>query len=380
MQSSTQVAVLKRVLQLLAEQRIGEGAPQTTLDPQRYVDPARHAAEQRLLQRSPILVGRASDLAVPGQFLTLDLAGRPVLLVRGTDDRLRAFLNVCRHRGSLLCDQPSGTKKAFVCRYHAWSYQLDGQLLHIPLRGAFPTLQDRDHGLIELPLSIWQGFLLLSATPEIPATLPAVEPLSRDLDAMTLADHVVLRRESVERACNWKLVLDAFLEGYHVKSLHRESIARFFHEAGVVFDYQGPHVRSVGARRNLQEILAGQPESTWDIRQVATVYYFLFPNTVLVFHPDWVSHIVVLPLAPDRCRCIHTMLVPATPQSDAQRAHYERSFALIHGQVFLQEDLAICESVQRGLGALGSQPLALGALEHPIFHFHLHLDRAIAAL
>lgn len=378
MKPTVQIALLTRVLRSCEEHGLVTGAMETSLDANRYYAAERYEKERRLLLRTPLIVGRATELPEPGSFFTLDFAEVPLLIVRDAEGQVRAFLNVCRHRGSVLCSEPCGQRKAFVCRYHGWAYKLSGHLLNVPMREAFPTLRDEENGLIELPLISRHGFLLVTPTPS--AALPAPSPVfdlqefDEDLDSFGLKDHVVHKRNAVDRACNWKLVIDAFLEGYHVKSLHRESLARFFEDT-VVFDFAGPNVRSMGARRGLVDTLRRTPQERWDARQVATLFYLLFPNSILVFHPDWVSHITVHPLGPDRCRCVHTMLVPRAPSSDAERDHLNRSFALIHDQVFEREDLAIAESVHRGLRALPEQRYHLGTIEYPIWHFHRSLDQ-----
>lgn len=378
MHKTTQVALLERVLDMIESQSLGAAAPQTLIDALRYCARERHEQERALFLRSPLVIGRESDAPQPGSFFTVDVAGAPILLARDQQGQLRAFYNVCRHRGTVLCTEESGQRKAFVCRYHGWAYELSGKLMNVPLRSTFPTLRDEDHGLHELPLQLRHGFVIVVPTPS--AAPPSLEfgTLDDDLTGFALAQHVTYKRVTVERACNWKLVIDAFLEGYHVKSLHRTSIAKFFRDDGVVVDYFGPHVRSIGARRDLVESLRGKQKDEWNIRDVATVYYFLFPNTVLVFHPDWLSHITMYPLQEDRCRCVHTMLTPRQPDSDALRQHYDRSFELINGQVFEKEDLAIAESVQRGMSALPLARYPLGVLEHPISHFHHHLDEKLA--
>jgi Rieske 2Fe-2S family protein len=377
MHKVTQVALLERALRLIEEQAIATAAPQTSLDALRYTSQERFDKERALLRRLPLIVGRVSEVPHPGSFLTVDACGIPLLIARDRAGQLRAFLNVCRHRGTVLCDEASGQRKAFVCRYHGWSYELSGRLMNVPLRATFPLLREEDHGLVELPLSQQHGFLIVVPDPQAPPSQLALGEFAADLEAFGVADLAVCKRAVIERACNWKLVLDAFLEGYHVKSLHRTTLARFFRDDGVFFDYLGPHVRSIGSRRDILDALSRTAKESWNIRDVATVYYLLYPNTILVFHPDWLSQIAVYPLAADRCRVVHTMLTPHEPTTDAQREHVDKTWALIHGQVFEQEDLSIAESVQRGVSAYPAQRLVLGALEHPIFHFHRSLDEAL---
>jgi phenylpropionate dioxygenase-like ring-hydroxylating dioxygenase large terminal subunit len=230
---------------------------------------------------------------------------------------------------------------------------------------------------MELPLQSRHGFLWVTARPQSPALDVAewLGAVDADLTSFGLAQHRALKRNVLEPDCNWKLVIDAFLEGYHVKSLHRESVSRFFSDA-VIFDLITPHCRSVGARKNLSELRESTRER-WRLRDVSTVFYQLFPNTVLVFHPDWVSHILVTPLTVNQCRVEHTMLVAEdAPYEGKGMEHWERTFALIDGQVFQKEDLMIAQRVQAGLAGAAGDTFALGRLEQPIWHFHEQLGTA----
>jgi phenylpropionate dioxygenase-like ring-hydroxylating dioxygenase large terminal subunit len=344
-----------------------------------YTSPERLAEESRVLfRRYPLIVGHASELPDPGDFMTHDASGVPLVIVRDAQGELRAFLNVCRHRGTRLVNEPSGRRKAFVCRYHAWSYRLDGSLLHVPLEEAFPSVKCEDTALVRVPIESRHGFLWVTPTPGAQRDVAAsLGPFGEDLEAFGLANHHAYKKVVSTPKTNWKLVLDAFLEGYHVKSLHRDSLSRFFPEAGAVFEPFGPHVRSVGARKTILEARA-VPRERWDIRAYATVFYYLFPNTILVFHPDWVSHLALYPAGTDRAVYMHTMLIPEMPTTEEARAHWEKTFQLIEGRVFQQEDLSIAESIQSVIHAGADTAFRIGRLEHPIRLFHDAIDLALA--
>lgn len=381
MRKDRQIAAIERLVAVTTG-----GAPEpelveSSLEVDRYTSAARLEAEQRVLFRQrPIVVGRVTDLPSPGSFFTHDAAGVPLLVTRDSAGIVRAMLNVCRHRGTRLVTEEQGSAKAFVCRYHAWTYDLGGKLGHVPLARCFPSLESqRDaSGLVELPCEVRHGFVWV--LPTVGAELDMARWLGDfddDLTSFGLADHVVFRRRAVTRAANWKLVMDAFLEGYHVKSLHQRTLARFFREDGVVVDMSGTHVRSVGARKNLGE-LAAAPRDTWDVRSCATVFYTLFPNSVLVFHPETVSHIALFPRGLGEVSFVHTMLAPREPASEEHRAALDKTWELIDGTVFGQEDLSIAESIQSVLGAGAQHTFRLGALEYPIRFFHEAIDRALA--
>jgi phenylpropionate dioxygenase-like ring-hydroxylating dioxygenase large terminal subunit len=380
MRKDRQIAAIERLLAVT-----GAGAPEpslteTSVDVDRYTSPARLEAEERVLFRQrPLVVGRATDLPAPGSFFTHDATGVPLLVTRDKEGVVRAMLNVCRHRGTRLVTEEHGTAKAFVCRYHAWTYDTSGKLGHVPLAQCFPSLESqRDaSGLVELPCEVRHGFVWV--LPTVGADLDMARWLGDfddDLTAFGLAEHVVFRRRAVTRKANWKLVMDAFLEGYHVKSLHQRTLARFFREDGVVVDMSGAHVRSVGARKNLAE-LAAAPKDAWDVRTCATVFYTLFPNSILVFHPETVSHIALFPRGLGEVCFVHTMLAPREPATEEHRAALDKTWELIDGTVFEKEDLSIAESIQSVLGAGAQETFRLGALEYPIRFFHEAIDRAL---
>jgi glycine betaine catabolism A len=355
-------------------------ASDATVPVSAYVSGERLLAEQQVLfRRYPVAVGHASEIASPGDFITHDATGIPIVVVRDRGGSVRAFVNACRHRGSRLVGEPCGHhKKAFVCPYHAWSYELDGALLHVPMREAFPSLVDAEAGLVPVPVEIRHG--LVWVRPGGGAALDMagyLGPVDEDLAGFGLEGHVLHRRVSEVRGVNWKLVIEAFLEGYHVRSLHRDTIFRFFFDTGTVLDAFDPHVRFFGARRNIGEARA-KPREAWDIRAYTTPFYFVFPNTILVFHPDWLSHISMIPLAVDRALYTHEMLVPTAPETDADRSHWDRTFDLIEGQVFQREDLVMADSIQRTLGSGANEAFRIGRVEHGIRLFHDAMERALA--
>jgi phenylpropionate dioxygenase-like ring-hydroxylating dioxygenase large terminal subunit len=349
-----------------------------TIPVSNYTSPARLDGERdTAFRRFPIAVAHASELRGPGDVVVHDHTGIPLVLVRDQEGTPRAFVNACRHRGTRLVHEDAvETRKAFVCRYHAWTYDLAGRLIHVPQSAAFPNLRCEEHGLVQLPIEERFGFLWV--TPGGPGRDIGgwLGPISEDLEGFSLSSHVAYRTVTSRRRCNWKLVIDAFLEGYHVRSLHRDSIYRFFLETSVfqVFD---PHVRSAGARRNVRDA-PNVPRESWDIRTYATVFYFLFPNTILVFHPDWVSHISMFPAGTDESVYVHRMLVPEAPADDAARQHWAKTFHLIEENVFQREDLSVAESIQTTLRSGANAAFPLGRLEHGIAVFHRGLDRAIA--
>jgi Rieske 2Fe-2S family protein len=324
----------------------------------RYLDPARFERELATVFRAPRIVAGSSDVPAGG-CVPIDLPGASALLVRDGDGVLRAFANACRHRATRLVDAPCAAK-AMVCPYHGWTYAMDGTLLHVPHAEAFVNLGKRD--LAARPVAERHGLVWLGEGAETYA-----RELDADLAALGFDEHVVYRRSRVTRRCNWKLVIEAFLDAYHIRVLHRDSVYRFFLDATSVAERVGPHVRAVTARRALREQPAADP------RLLASPSFLIFPATTIVVHPDHVSILVVHPLAPDLTDWHHMMFVPRARAGE--KAHWDKSWALIEETVFQREDLWVCEQIQRGLGE--TDALIFGSLEEPIAWFHEVIERAL---
>lgn len=373
MHPNVEAQVIERLLASVAKKDAEADAQSSTLAVDRYTDAARFEVETQVLRGFPVAVAREEDVPQVGDFVTYDVAGASVLVARGKDGQLRAFLNVCRHRGAILETEPKGNAKAFICRYHAWGYALEGNLFFVPLASLFPTLNKAECGLVELACMSRHGFVWVKARPgPMPDAQSIWGTFDADIESFGLATHQRLFQSTVVRECNWKLVVEAFLEGYHAKALHQKTLARYFLDT-TIFDFDASSIRQAGARKNLLDV---KDSSSAHLRDVATIFYLLFPNTILVFHPDWITHMTVWPVDVNRCRVEHSMLVPEKPTDEKTLAHLEKSFRFIDGEVFQKEDYVIAESIQRGMASGANTVLQLGRLEQPIRYFHDALDRA----
>ncbi|MFQ3664530.1 MAG: aromatic ring-hydroxylating dioxygenase subunit alpha [Sphingomonadaceae bacterium] len=347
----------------------------TTLDTARYRSPARFEAERaRLFQRLPLCLGPSAMLPDPGTVMTHDGFGVPLLLTRGRDGTLAVFRNACRHRGTRLVDAPAPTKlPTIVCPYHAWAYGLDGALRAVPRAETFPGLDRKELGLLSVRHAEAGGLIWVAPFEDADFTL--VEgPLAEDFAALGLdAMHLYARRVH-DVAANWKLIMDAFLESYHVQRLHAGSIARFFEDGVTSGDTVGPHMRSAVVRVGGLE---GVDFADWAaLRRVVTYAYQLLPATVLVASPDYVNLMVLMPVAADRTCVEDFMLIPEPPATEEAEAHWAKSWALLDGRVFGTEDFGAAQAGQRGLGQL--ETILIGGLEGGIARFHATVDSLIA--
>jgi len=376
MRPATRQALVRRLLTAI-EQPSAEPL-NVTLSPDRYVCEAWAARERDAVFRvSPLVIAHSSELPEPGAFVSETVAGRGVVVVRGKDGSVSAFVNACRHRGARLVEG-SGCTKAFVCPYHAWCYDLDGSVMHIPHREVFAATDLEKRGLIALPCAERHGFVWVTPTPgpalDVAAWLgPALDD---DYTSFRLDGYRQAQKTDRLVAANWKLIVDAFAEGYHLRSLHKKSISRFFREESILDDF-APHIRQLGARKTLGPQSPAEPSEA-DLRDLTTVLYNQFPNVAMVFHPEWLSHMTLWPVTPGTSRVLHRMLVPVAPASDEVERRRAQSFGLIDGQVFEKEDLAITQSIQSTM-ADRDDPVVLGGMERGVALFHRALESAMDA-
>jgi phenylpropionate dioxygenase-like ring-hydroxylating dioxygenase large terminal subunit len=380
MERALQLRLLSELLELIDHGLPSRFDSDALLPVKVYTSMEQLRAEQQVLFRQlPLIVGNTSELKEPGDYLTHDASGVPLLIVRGKDGIARAFLNVCRHRGTRLVTEAHGNARAFVCRYHAWSYETNGTLLRVPHREYFPSLCEETSGLCQVPLAERCGFLWVvpggrGGELDIDSYLG---PLAAELSSFGLAEHSVHHQAVGHRQANWKLVMDAFLEGYHVRSLHHDTISRFFLESAHMASFP-PHSRSLGARKELLRARE-QPQETWDLRALTTPFYCLFPNTILVFHPDWVSMLSLYPAGLDRVLYCHRMLIPGPAKTEEERHHWDKTFQLIDGNVFQRQDFTIAESIQLSFAAGADTHFRLGRTETPIKWFHDQIAQRLSA-
>lgn len=347
------------------------------VDVSTYRCPERFAAERGMLRRIPMAVAQSTDLAEPMTCLTRDECGVSVLLTRDRAGEVRGFLNACRHRGTTLLNADSPCrKKAIVCPYHAWTYGLDGGLQHVPVRESFPGLELADRGLVEVPTSERHGLIWVTATPGADHDVDRfLGPLGEDLAALDLDAHVLFRRSDRTSPANWKFLIEAFLENYHIRRLHRDTVGGFFLDAMSVFEAEGGHLRTASARKLLRDHEGDVPD---DVSHLMTVSLHLFPWTMIIAHPGFYSRLTIVPIGPSQMRFIHDMLVPQGTNGAEDADRWERSFELLDGGVFGNEDVVACEAMQRGLETGANTSFTFGELETAAVWFHDALDAALA--
>ncbi|MEH6551635.1 MAG: aromatic ring-hydroxylating dioxygenase subunit alpha [Pseudomonadales bacterium] len=334
-----------------------------------------------VIQSQPLIVGHTSMLKKSGDQFVHDHTGKPIIVVRGKDDTIRAFLNVCRHRGVRLANgEGVFNRPSFVCPYHNWVYDLEGNLSNVPLQEeCFPDLDVTCHSLKELSLEICEGLIFVSLDPERALDIDAhMGGIQKELAAFNSADHVFFRESVTVKKTNWKLIIEAFLDGYHVARLHRKTVGPMFMDSVSMCQRVDNHALSVVARKEFEQALQLEPEQ-WDLRHHASCAFYIFPNTEIIIHPDYISYLSLFPTAVDETIVVHGCLINEEPKDEKARAHWERAFDIIENGVFQAEDLFVCEQAQLGMSSGANKELLFGTYEMPIMDFHQILADTMGA-
>lgn len=315
-----------------------------TLPSRFYFDSAVAELEaQRIFRREWQVVAHRSQLAKPGDYVTTEVAGEPLLLACGADGQVRGFYNICRHRAG----PPAtgcGSRKVFRCGYHGWTYGLDGKLISAPEVEGVQDFDPAEFSLVPVRAEEWSGFIFVNLD-------SAAKPLAEAL--RSLSDHLkmpatplrMVERRTYEMNCNWKAYVDNYLEGYHLPSVHPGLNRELDYNAYAVETYPN-YVRQYSPIRTARD--GGESSRRYRNADTgsAAVYFWIFPNWMINKYPDNLSLNIVLPLGAERSLAIFEWYLPE------QRAHGKAAKASVAFSHEIQlEDAAICERVQKNLAS-----------------------------
>lgn len=324
-----------------------------------YSDAERFARERALLRRLPVPFCPSAALAEPGAYVARDAAGTPLVAVRGEDGRVRVFRNACRHRGTELASG-SGCTKAFVCPYHGWTYRLDGRLQYIPHAEGFPGLDATAHGLAAVSAEERHGLVFVTQEGDARAADDALPELLGP-------EQQVLSSGAAEFEVNWKIYLEGFLEGYHIRTTHPRSFYPYGYDNLNLIEHSGPHTRITFPFRRIEKLAAVAPDER-RVDGLLTYVYHLFPNALVTVLSRHTNLVVLEPLAVNRTRLVTYFLTSRGGGEDA--AEQARRDAAFVNDTGAAEDLAVVLAIQRSLASGANDAFTFGRFESGIVHFH----------
>jgi phenylpropionate dioxygenase-like ring-hydroxylating dioxygenase large terminal subunit len=381
-------AIVRRPEEESAREGFPSGFPEPIDVPAgRYTDPAFLALErEHVFEASWLFVAHADELPGAGDYVfldALDRIGHPVFLVRGEEGGVRAFYNACRHRGGPLVDAPAGSAgKRLVCKYHAWTYDLEGRLLGFPEAKNFPRgTTAACPGLREVACDGWGPFLFVKLAPGGPGLRESLEPVATELDPL-LGDPDRVRfvgRRELEVACNWKAPGDGNIETYHVPFVHRRSAAPILDEqrTGQWLLPRGHSRMLIRFRRELPALPLPRFAGDTALTELGIYSFHVFPNLSVVFGgPNFGFLITTFPDGVSRCAYRAHFFAPVA-RNDENAAALD---AMIEGNWrVLLEDLASQASAQKAMQCGALDVLRLQYQERRIRYVHEEIDRRIGA-
>lgn len=295
----------------------------------------------RAFGRTWQMVARVDQLQTPGQFVTAELAGEPLLVVRGTDNQLRAFFNVCRHHAAAVATEEHGQASIFRCPYHGWSYGLDGSLKGAPEFEGVCDFDRAQNGLVPVKVEVWEQFVFVNLDANAEPLAEFLGSLPQRVAPLHVGSLHFFERRTYTLKCNWKVFVDNYLDGgYHVPHLHKG--------LNSVLDYKQYTIENED-RYCLQ---SSPMVATTDDANVAATrtgdrawYFWQYPNFMINLYSGYMDTNLVLPDGVDRCKVIFDFYFDDVSEAAAERNR--QSIAV--GERVNDEDVGICEAVQRGL-------------------------------
>jgi phenylpropionate dioxygenase-like ring-hydroxylating dioxygenase large terminal subunit len=349
----------------------------------RYVDPAFLALErEHLWRRSWLYACHMDELPAPGSYLLWRKTGTPIVIVRGKDDVVRAFYNTCRHRGAPLVKERCGKLEGFVCGYHGWTYTLDGRLINLRDKRDFVGLDTSRRSLIGVRCERFYNWIFINEDPDAEPLAQHVAPFVEHFAQFQPLEYRLVAQEAFDVKCNVKVLMDAFLEVYHLKSIHTNTVDRFLdHRGTTIALYRNGHSLMVTPNRRPDWVDPGtrgmrRVETATEISAKNNPSFNFYPNLVTPVDPTGCPFLLFWPTSQSTMRIECVWFAPdwgpgPKPELWAKRIeNFDR---------ILDEDLQFAEQIQESVMSPGFRGIPLNYQERRIYHWHEELDRRIGA-
>lgn len=347
----------------------------------RYTDPAFLKLErEHLWRRSWLYACHMDELPAQGSYVLWKKTGTPILIVRGKDDVVRAFYNTCRHRGAPLVKDKAGKAEGFVCGYHGWTYSLDGRLLNLRDKRDFVGLDTSCRSLIEVRCERFYNWIFINEDPEADPLADHVRPFTDHFEQFQPAQYRLIAQEAFDVKCNVKILMDAFLEVYHLKSIHQNTVDRFLdHRGTTIALYRNGHSLMVTPNRRPDWVDPG----TRGMRRVETATaisasnnpsFNFYPNLVTPVDPSGCPFLLFWPTSDTTMRIECIWFAPDWGDGPMHELWPTR---IANFDRILDEDLQFAEQIQESVMSPGFRGIPLNYQERRIYHWHEELDRRI---
>ncbi|WP_299770247.1 SRPBCC family protein [uncultured Pseudoteredinibacter sp.] len=384
MQRHAEIDLIKKILAYEENKSTDMQSECSSINVDCYTRKDQFAKEEQLFKEMPIIVGHSSQLPEAGDYFTREICKVPLIVLRQKDGSLKAFINVCKHRGGRLAREASGKGlRSLVCQYHAWTYETNGNLRGIPHRDGFSNMPEGCKSLTELPLTERFGFIWLRLSPikvgdkdggfETELDKLLGDSIIQDLEGYQLDSHVVFDPKDFHRPINWKLAVDTFMENYHVKKTHKETIDFMFLDTVGSYKKFGLQQRNLYPKKTITS-LREKDESEWHVREHGNFLYLLFPNTLLLIEPDHINVSIVYPDGIGHTQLINFTLLAKAP-NEKGIAYFCKNNEILYRA--LEEDFSMASDVQQGLYSGACQEFLHGRFEQGLRYFHDNIEEAL---
>ncbi|MEM7432201.1 MAG: aromatic ring-hydroxylating dioxygenase subunit alpha [Pseudomonadota bacterium] len=381
-------AFIERVKRNVEYQRERKGPPEEfpsfpPVSGGRYTDPQFLALEDaRMWKRSWLYACHVDEIPNAGNFILWKKTGSPILIVRGKDDQVRAFYNTCRHRGGPLVKDACGKVRGFVCGYHGWTYDLTGKLVNLRDNRDFVDLDKSQHALVDVRCERLGNWVFVNEDPHAEPLLQHLGVIPEQLAQFDLdtTRHVDTRSYDVD--CNVKVILDAFLEVYHLKSIHKDTVDRFLDHRGTdITLWPNGHSLMVTPNRRDDWVdpgtvgMAEFPSCT-ELPAKYNLSYNLYPNLVTPVAPTGMPFLTFWPKTANTMQVDCHWFAPDWGDGEQDPLWQTR---IDNFERILYEDTQFAPQIQESVESPGFQGISLNYQERRIYHWHEELDRRIGS-
>ena len=345
----------------------------------RYYDQQFYDLEiEHMWRTSWIYAAHVSEVPEPGNYKLFEHFDRSIIISRGLDGEVRAFHNVCRHRGAALLTEQKGSVRRFVCPYHAWGYGLDGKLVSVPEAHNFSCLEKAENPLTAVRCEIWRGFIFINLDKGAEPLADFLAPTTRQVADFPLEDMVVKDTILVEVDCNWKTAYDNFLEIYHVNTVHSKSLAPYLDSKSFTVSLlKNGHARFATRKKVGKTFFSDgveEPEAFTARFKEHTVALPFFPNGFTALDPIGFTWQLFWPAGPGKA-IMQAVMMGWKKDDDEDRAFWAQ---MRESQIsVLNEDLFLFSSIQRSMSSGELPGILLGFQEQQIYWYNEEIDRRI---